>query len=154
MCGIAGVFKITGPVTAEDVTAVVRMLDAQVHRGPDDWGLLVPSAASREPADRSWLGRLDPAHVRTYPSVASAPALVLGARRLSIIDRSPLGRMPMGTETAERWIAFNGELVGQGREAAKQAVRDNDDLAVKIKTAILEKVGTKGGATVGSPEAE
>jgi len=110
MCGIAGVFKFTGSVTAEDVSAVLRMLDAQIHRGPDDWGLLVPSAAAGEPDIRSLLERLDPAHVRTYPSAPSAAAVVLGARRLSIIDRSPRGRMPMGTDDGRRWIAFNGEI--------------------------------------------
>ncbi len=110
MCGIAGVFKFTGSVTAEDVSAVLRMLDAQIHRGPDDWGLLVPSAAAGEPDIRSLLERLDRAHVRTYPSAPSAPAVVLGARRLSIIDRSPRGRMPMGTDDGRRWVAFNGEI--------------------------------------------
>jgi asparagine synthase (glutamine-hydrolysing) len=110
MCGIAGVFKFTGSITAEDVSAVLRMLDAQIHRGPDDWGLLVPSAAAGEPNIRSLLERLDPAHVRTYPSAPPAPAMVLGARRLSIIDRSPRGRMPMGTDDGRRWVAFNGEI--------------------------------------------
>ena len=110
MCGIAGVFKISGSVTAEDISAVLRMLDAQVHRGPDDWGLLVPGPPAREPAIRSLLERLDPDHVRTYPSDVSAPALVVGSRRLSIIDRSSRGRMPMGTDDARRWIAFNGEV--------------------------------------------
>jgi recombination protein RecA len=43
------------------------------------------------------------------------------------------------------WIAFNGELVGQGREAAKQALRENADLAAKVKAAIIEKVGGKNG---------
>ncbi len=46
------------------------------------------------------------------------------------------------------WIAFNGELVGQGREAAKQAMKDNPALAAKVKAGILEKVSTKGGAAV------
>jgi asparagine synthase (glutamine-hydrolysing) len=110
MCGVAGVFKFTGSITAEDVSAVLRMLDAQIHRGPDDWGLLVPSAAAGEPDIRSLLERLDPAHVRIYPSAPAAPAIVLGARRLSIIDRSPRGRMPMGTDDGRRWVAFNGEI--------------------------------------------
>jgi len=49
------------------------------------------------------------------------------------------------------WIAFNGELVGQGREAAKEALRTNADLAAKVKAAILEKV--KGVPVVaGTPE--
>ena len=46
------------------------------------------------------------------------------------------------------WIAFNGELVGQGREAAKQAIKDNPALAAKVKAAILEKVSVKGGESV------
>jgi len=46
------------------------------------------------------------------------------------------------------WIAFNGELVGQGREAAKQAMKDNPALAAKVKAGILEKVSTKGGTAV------
>src|SRR4051812_35857710 len=49
------------------------------------------------------------------------------------------------------WIAFNGELVGQGREAAKQALRENADLAAKVKAAIIEKVsGTKGESLNGA----
>jgi len=46
------------------------------------------------------------------------------------------------------WIAFNSELVGQGREAAKQAIKDNPALAAKVKAAILEKVSVKGGESV------
>jgi asparagine synthase (glutamine-hydrolysing) len=110
MCGIAGVFRIKGSVTAEDLSAVLRMLDAQIHRGPDDWGLLVPSEVNAEPEARALLSRLDSAHVRTYPGTLSAPAIVLGARRLSIIDRSSRGRMPMGTDDGGRWVAFNGEI--------------------------------------------
>ena len=110
MCGIAGVFRFSGSVTAEDVSGVLWMLDAQIHRGPDDWGLLVPSVADQEPDVRALLERLDPSHVRTYPSDAQAPAIVLGSRRLSIIDRSPRGRMPMGTDDGTRWVALNGEI--------------------------------------------
>jgi recombination protein RecA len=52
------------------------------------------------------------------------------------------------------WIAFNGELVGQGREAAKQALRDNADLAAKVKAAIIEKVGGKNGGPAAEEGAE
>ena len=52
------------------------------------------------------------------------------------------------------WIAFNGELVGQGREAAKQALRENADLAAKVKTAILDKVSGKNGDSLNGTEAE
>jgi recombination protein RecA len=43
------------------------------------------------------------------------------------------------------WIAYEGNLVGQGRDAAKQALREKPELAEKISAAILEKVNVKGG---------
>ncbi len=46
------------------------------------------------------------------------------------------------------WIAYEGNLVGQGRDAAKQALRDKPELAEKISKAILEKVNVKGGESV------
>jgi recombination protein RecA len=52
------------------------------------------------------------------------------------------------------WIAFNGDLVGQGREAAKDALKQNPDLAAKIKAAILEKVTVTGGAVIVAEVAE
>jgi asparagine synthase (glutamine-hydrolysing) len=110
MCGIAGIFRLTGSITAEDVCAVLQMMDAQVHRGPDDWGLLVPDAAIADTEVRRLLEGFDPAHVRAYPSVPGAPAVVLGSRRLSIIDRSPRGRMPMGGDGGRRWVVHNGEI--------------------------------------------
>ena len=110
MCGIAGIFRLTGSVNAEDVGAVLRMLDAQVHRGPDDWGLLVPDTALANAEVRPLLERLDPDRVRAYAALAGAPAVVLGSRRLSIIDRSSRGRMPMGGDDGRRWVAHNGEI--------------------------------------------
>jgi recombination protein RecA len=66
----------------------------------------------------------------------------------SLID---LGLDHKVLEKKGAWIAFNGELVGQGREAAKEALRTNADLAAKVKAAILEKV--KGVPVVaGTPE--
>jgi len=52
------------------------------------------------------------------------------------------------------WIAFNGELVGQGREAAKEALRTNPALAAKVKAGILEKVTVKGGESVTAEKEE
>lgn len=108
MCGIAGIARFDGQVTSRDVTGVLRMMDAQVHRGPDDWGLLLPEAALRNTENRAVLERRGMDHVRTY--VASAPAVVLGSRRLSIIDLSRWGRMPMGNADGRVWITYNGEI--------------------------------------------
>ena len=46
------------------------------------------------------------------------------------------------------WIAYEGNLVGQGRDAAKQALKDKPEMAEKIHKAILEKVNVVGGSTV------
>ena len=67
----------------------------------------------------------------------------------SLID---LGIEHKVLEKKGAWIAFNGELVGQGREAAKQAIRDNPDLAAKVKAGILEKAKAGPLVAVGTPE--
>jgi asparagine synthase (glutamine-hydrolysing) len=110
MCGVAGVVRLGAPVAAHDVRAVLRMLDAQVHRGPDDWGLLLPEEVWRDPDVRGLLERRGPDHVRTYPRSADGLSAVLGSRRLSILDRSARGRMPMGSADGLRWISHNGEI--------------------------------------------
>ena len=46
------------------------------------------------------------------------------------------------------WITYQGDLVGQGRDAAKQALREKPELAENIKKAILEKVNVTGGTVV------
>ena len=46
------------------------------------------------------------------------------------------------------WIAYEGNLVGQGRDAAKQALKEKPELAEKVRKAILEKVTVTGGASV------
>jgi recombination protein RecA len=52
------------------------------------------------------------------------------------------------------WITYLGELVGQGRDAAKQAIRDKPELAEKITKAILEKVSVTGGTAVTGESSE
>jgi asparagine synthase (glutamine-hydrolysing) len=59
---------------------VAAMTEALQHRGPDDAGLLVDGP------------------------------VVLGHRRLSIIDLSPAGHQPMASADESCWLAFNGEL--------------------------------------------
>jgi asparagine synthase (glutamine-hydrolysing) len=68
------------PGSAPDETLVGRMTDALAHRGPDDAGLLV-----------------------------DAPVL-LGNRRLAILDLSPAGHQPMPTADGALWITYNGEI--------------------------------------------
>ena len=80
MCGLAGLIRISDSSAALDAAAVVRrMCDLQAYRGPDDSGVVD-------------LGRV-----------------CLGSRRLSIIDLSAAGHMPMSDATGRWWIAYNGE---------------------------------------------
>jgi recombination protein RecA len=53
------------------------------------------------------------------------------------------------------WITYEGALLGQGRDAAKLALKEKPDLAEKIAKAILEKVNVTGGTVVtgDAPEA-
>src|SRR5438128_5153037 len=110
MCGIAGVFSVERPIDADMVAAVLRMLDRQIHRGPNDWGILIPETAASDPAIRSLLEPRGWEHVRTYPGSSTAPAAVLGARRLSIIDLSVAGRMPMASHDGRVAVVYNGEI--------------------------------------------
>jgi len=63
----------------------------------------------------------------------------------SIID---LGIEHKILEKKGAWISYQGDLIGQGRDAAKQAVRDKPELAAKLTKAILEKVTVTGGTSV------
>lgn len=81
MCGIAGLISHDERGAVEAVRA---MNAAQRHRGPDDEG--VHSIALRE----------------RY--------LVLGQRRLSILDLSAAGHQPMRNPDTGDWIVFNGEI--------------------------------------------
>ena len=52
------------------------------------------------------------------------------------------------------WIAYEGNLVGQGRDAAKQMLKEKPELAEKITKAILEKVTVTPGAVIAGDAAE
>jgi recombination protein RecA len=67
------------------------------------------------------------------------------SRSGSILD---LGLEHKILEKKGAWIAYQGELVGQGRDAAKQAIKEKPELAAKLTKAILEKVTVTGGASV------
>ncbi len=80
MCGIAGLIS-DAAVAPDGVADLVRgMCDGQRHRGPDDIGVVVNENAC------------------------------LGSIRLSIIDLSDAGHMPMGDAAGRWWITYNGEV--------------------------------------------
>jgi recombination protein RecA len=52
------------------------------------------------------------------------------------------------------WISYDGNLVGQGREAAKQVLSEDAELMNKITDAILEKVEVTVGAVLAQNKEE
>ena len=80
MCAIAGLICLKRHCREEDHLRIVsRMSELQSHRGPDDHG------------------------------VVSLGHVCLGSNRLSIIDLSQAGHMPMSDGEKNFWIVYNGE---------------------------------------------
>lgn len=81
MCGIAGLIASRRSLL-DGVAAIERMLDTLIHRGPDGSGV--------------WS---DETH-----------GLLLGHRRLSIIDLSDRGHQPMHSASRRYVVVYNGEI--------------------------------------------
>lgn len=94
MCGFVGVIDPAG--TSLDV--ISQMTQTLEHRGPSDWGLLFWDAER----DRF-------AEPRTGQNSVVSP-MVMGFRRLSILDLSPNAHQPMVTPDGRYAIIFNGEI--------------------------------------------
>jgi recombination protein RecA len=71
------------------------------------------------------------------------------SRNGSVLD---LGIEHKVLEKKGSWIAYQGELIGQGRDAAKQTLKDRPELAEKLTKAIMEKVTVVGGTAVTGSE--
>jgi asparagine synthase (glutamine-hydrolysing) len=103
---------ISGSVNWGDASVLAEMSEIQAHRGPDDSGLWECVAP-----DQTWVG--------------------LANRRLSIIDLSPAGHMPMSNEDGTIWITFNGEIYNAKQlrsrlEACGHYFRSRSDTEVVI----------------------
>jgi asparagine synthase (glutamine-hydrolysing) len=86
MCGISGVATSGGNAVGREL--LEAMNERLRHRGPDDGGV--------------WLGGAGDVRVG------------LAARRLSIIDLSPRGHMPMSSADGRLHITYNGEVYNFG----------------------------------------
>ena len=52
------------------------------------------------------------------------------------------------------WISYEGNLVGQGREAAKQTLAENQELMEEITAGIMEKVQVTVGSVLAQGQTE
>ena len=80
MCGIAGIVGLPGRGSL-----VVRMLDVQSHRGPDGSGI--------------W-----------STAISDESEMVIGHRRLSILDLSDAAAQPMVDRSGRYVLTYNGEI--------------------------------------------
>jgi len=69
------------------------------------------------------------------------------SRTGSILD---LGLEQQVLEKKGAWIAYEGGLIGQGREAAKQYLAEHPEVGEKITKAVMEKVQVSGGTVLAS----
>jgi asparagine synthase (glutamine-hydrolysing) len=118
MCGIAGAI---GAIDDSLEASVRLMMDAQVHRGPDDSGL--------------------------YRS-QEVPGAILGFRRLAIMDLSADGHQPMVDGQRQNVIVFNGEIYNYAElrkdlQSAGETFRSTGDTEV-----LLRACGRWGDAAV------
>ncbi len=110
MCGISGLVTTSGePV---DQAVLEAMTERLRHRGPDDGGV--------------WLGGSGDVQVG------------LGARRLSVIDLSARGHMPMASADGRLRITYNGEVynfkeVRRELEASGSVFRSDTDTEVVLQ---------------------
>ena len=68
------------------------------------------------------------------------------SRTGSVID---LGLEHKILEKRGSWISYNGNLIGQGREAAKQYLAENDAVSAELTKLIYDKVAGAGGIAGG-----
>jgi asparagine synthase (glutamine-hydrolysing) len=122
MCGIAGLIRYANASPLQR-KMICQMTDQIKHRGPDDEGFLL---ISQDLEKAVAFGDTDtPAEVyeNLFPYTPTRNSdnfsknfpekqisILLGHRRLSILDLSAAGHQPMCLEERKLWISYNGEI--------------------------------------------
>lgn len=122
MCGITGAISLSPRPL--DVERLKGMCDIIAHRGPDDAGYLLMHLPEKRSKGEPFLMEMTDdafSHINIHLTPwGSAYAkrersengwhLMLGHRRLSIIDLTPTGHQPMSDRSKGIWITYNGEI--------------------------------------------
>ena len=64
-----------------------------------------------------------------------------------------LGSQAGVVEKSGAWFSYEGQRIGQGRENAKQFLRDNPEMAAEIEKKVRENAGLVAEAMMGAPDA-
>jgi asparagine synthase (glutamine-hydrolysing) len=108
MCGIAGLIgdRDVGKATQR----VEQSLLALNHRGPDGAGLFIQApGAGGARLTTSTIGHAA-ATIELPQCGADSPPVIIGHRRLAILDPTPRAAQPMVTADGRHVLAFNGEI--------------------------------------------
>ena len=146
MCGIAGILSLNDSYVP--FHNIISMTEAMRHRGPDDAGY----AFFHRVEPRVWqFGCQDTPQSVYAAELPYTPAgsfssqlpseevgIVLGHRRLSILDLSSAGHQPMCTEDQRYWLIHNGEVynfqeIRQELEVAGDFFYSHTDTEVILK---------------------
>lgn len=104
MCGIAGLVQNQNILSGQKV--VERMLQAMVHRGPDDHGIVVSQGA------------------------------IIGHNRLGILDLTSAGHQPMVSDDDRLVLSYNGEIYNHRQlrdDLGQVKFRGHSDTEVLLK---------------------
>ncbi|HSE87957.1 MAG TPA: asparagine synthetase B, partial [Candidatus Binatia bacterium] len=107
MCAIAGLICFKRQCREEDhLRLVEKMCDLQSHRGPDDRGVI------------------------------SLGPVCLGSNRLSIIDLSQAGHMPMADAAQDFCLVYNGEVYNF-QALREELIREGSEFRSKTDTEVV-----------------
>jgi recombination protein RecA len=51
-------------------------------------------------------------------------------------------------EKSGAWYSYNGDRIGQGKDNAREFLKENPEIAKEIEAKIREKLGVKNGGTL------
>ena len=130
MCGIVGLFSAKG--LSGYRSALQTANDIVDYRGPDGAGFVLLDTRSQNG------GRVLRVESMSDQGDLEHITLVLGHRRLAIIDLSPSGLQPMANEDKSLWITYNGEVYNYLElrvelERAGYAFRSQSDTEVVLR---------------------
>ena len=118
------------------------------HRGPDDSGYVFFKSTGNNKIKSIWREYSDNDFRKMTPDLQLYPFgsqnhdldesyfLVLGHRRLSILDLSSAGHQPMANKDKTIWITYNGEIYNY-LELKEELVNDGYQFDSKTDTEVI-----------------
>lgn len=136
MCGIAGLVQTgASPNNLDlDLNCINQMLTTIQHRGPDDYGISCFGYGQNGKRDKLDL----------YSEQPGNSTVILGHRRLSIIDLSEHGRQPISSNDENLHLIFNGELYNY--QELKEELKPNYEFKTATDTEVVLAAYEKWGA--------